>query len=522
MLLPVLAGAVGIGTVGHMENAVTFSPLQLVIDNELVRYVRRAIRTPWVVDEETLATELIDAVGPGGNYLSQTHTAEHFRDEVFLSPLFAGQSVGRVARQAGRSSIKPARPGRWPPSCGTSRTSPCWPTDQIRAIDADRQARHALTHTESPASIPSACHEESSHAHAESLVPRCLSSRCFMPWRRLTLIAQTESATTAASFGYLPEWPAGPPRELGSRLGRAGADPLQPLGRRPDRDGQGLALRLGRLQSAHSRLPLRDDQLVPACDDPVPPRRPTSIWFGSRSPSAFPSPPNSGNGKCSAIYIDQCHRQGIHVMAYESVANLFWEDMYQHVPESKHWVAIGRDGKPVPYGAGNYAKMGRITRYMADLANPQWRDYLKRRIDLAIEAGADGIMYDNCASLRLADTFQDLMHYALGRKKDFLIMANFHRHDFILNRLLNAITTEEGGEAGIFTDKTLAAARYRWPTERQTMRPRGRRIPGQQHRAVPHLREPLGRLEAGDDREPRPRGGNPRNARDDARRGTSS
>ena len=38
-----------------LENAVTFSPLQLVIDNELVRHVRRAIRSPWIVDGETLA-----------------------------------------------------------------------------------------------------------------------------------------------------------------------------------------------------------------------------------------------------------------------------------------------------------------------------------------------------------------------------------------------------------------------------------------------------------------------------------
>ncbi len=87
MLLPVLAGAVGIGTVGHLENAVTFSPLQLVIDNELARQVRRAIRTPWIVDGETLATELIHTAGPGGNYLSEIHTAAHFRDEVYLSPL---------------------------------------------------------------------------------------------------------------------------------------------------------------------------------------------------------------------------------------------------------------------------------------------------------------------------------------------------------------------------------------------------------------------------------------------------
>ena len=92
MLLPILAGAVGIGTVGHLENAVTFSPLQLVIDNELVRYVRRAIREPLVVDDQTLATDVINAVGPGGNFLSEAHTAEHYRDELFLSPLFSARA----------------------------------------------------------------------------------------------------------------------------------------------------------------------------------------------------------------------------------------------------------------------------------------------------------------------------------------------------------------------------------------------------------------------------------------------
>jgi len=88
MLLPILAGAVGIGTVGHLENALTFSPVQLVIDNELARFVRRAIRSPWAINDETLATDLIHAVGPGGDFLGEQHTSEHFRDEVFLWPLF--------------------------------------------------------------------------------------------------------------------------------------------------------------------------------------------------------------------------------------------------------------------------------------------------------------------------------------------------------------------------------------------------------------------------------------------------
>ncbi len=91
MLMPLLAGAVGIGTVGHLENAVTFSPLQLAIDNELAGYMHRAL-TGIEIDPESLAAEVIDQVGIGGNYLEHPHTARHFRRELFLSPLFETMS----------------------------------------------------------------------------------------------------------------------------------------------------------------------------------------------------------------------------------------------------------------------------------------------------------------------------------------------------------------------------------------------------------------------------------------------
>jgi trimethylamine--corrinoid protein Co-methyltransferase len=92
MILPVLAGAVGIGTLGHIENAVTFSPVQLVLDTEMARFVRRAVIQPFRVDEESLATDLIHTIGPGGNFLNEMHTAEHFREELLLSPLFPEQA----------------------------------------------------------------------------------------------------------------------------------------------------------------------------------------------------------------------------------------------------------------------------------------------------------------------------------------------------------------------------------------------------------------------------------------------
>lgn len=93
MLMAVLAGAIGFGTVGHLENAVTFSPLQLVIDNEIARYVRRCIR-PVEVNDETLALDVMAEAGIGGNTVNSEHTALHFREELLLSPFFEAVSWG--------------------------------------------------------------------------------------------------------------------------------------------------------------------------------------------------------------------------------------------------------------------------------------------------------------------------------------------------------------------------------------------------------------------------------------------
>jgi trimethylamine--corrinoid protein Co-methyltransferase len=90
MLFPILSGAVGVGTVGHIENAVTFSPLQLVMDNEIARYARRCI-SGFEVSDETIDVELIRRVGIGGNYLSEMETAYQYRDFLNLSPWFAAE-----------------------------------------------------------------------------------------------------------------------------------------------------------------------------------------------------------------------------------------------------------------------------------------------------------------------------------------------------------------------------------------------------------------------------------------------
>jgi trimethylamine--corrinoid protein Co-methyltransferase len=93
MLMPVLCGAVGFGTIGHLENAVTFSPAQLVMDNEIARYVRRAV-TGFAVTDDAVNFDLIKKVGIGGNFLQEDDTLAQFRDFLNLSPFFKVEPWG--------------------------------------------------------------------------------------------------------------------------------------------------------------------------------------------------------------------------------------------------------------------------------------------------------------------------------------------------------------------------------------------------------------------------------------------
>jgi hypothetical protein len=163
-------------------------------------------------------------------------------------------------------------------------------------------------------------------------------------------------------------------------------------------------------------------------------------------------------------YIAECHRQGIHVMAYESITNMFWQDMFKNVPESRNWPAIGKDGKPVPYGAAAYKKIGYISRYMANLSYPEWQAYLRKRVDLALDAGADGVDYDNNFTrniTQLMNIYEMIYKYGSKRKKDFLLMGNFHSSSYVANRLTNSMTTEDGAEPGIYDTQHLRRLRNR-------------------------------------------------------------
>ena len=72
--------------VGYTESAMTGSVFQLAMMDESIGYARRITRG-IEVNEETLAVEVIDNVGPNGHYLREQHTRDHYKTEFWYPNL---------------------------------------------------------------------------------------------------------------------------------------------------------------------------------------------------------------------------------------------------------------------------------------------------------------------------------------------------------------------------------------------------------------------------------------------------
>lgn len=68
---------------GIMESYLSASYEKMIVDFEIIRMVDRYERD-FEVDEETLPLDLIEEVGPGGQYLLEDHTFEYCRKEPFI------------------------------------------------------------------------------------------------------------------------------------------------------------------------------------------------------------------------------------------------------------------------------------------------------------------------------------------------------------------------------------------------------------------------------------------------------
>lgn len=104
MMLGALAGADTFGHAGICGTDHGVSLPWLVIDDELMAYVKRVVRG-FEVDEHTVATEVIDTVGPAGNFLAEEHTVKHFRDQLWLPGQTWTRAPWDLWEQQGRNSM---------------------------------------------------------------------------------------------------------------------------------------------------------------------------------------------------------------------------------------------------------------------------------------------------------------------------------------------------------------------------------------------------------------------------------
>jgi len=79
--------------VGYLESGLTGSPELMVLTNEIISMTRRFFEGVHL-DDETLAINVIDEVGPGGEFLSHEHTMDHWR-ELWEPQIFNRQRLDR-------------------------------------------------------------------------------------------------------------------------------------------------------------------------------------------------------------------------------------------------------------------------------------------------------------------------------------------------------------------------------------------------------------------------------------------
>ena len=108
-LLVALAGANLIhDTAGLLEFATTVALEQYVIDDEINGMVMRALEGIRV-DDESLAVEVIDNVGPGGDFMLEEHTLANMRKEFFMPVIADRQLRGRWEEGGAKDTAQRAR-----------------------------------------------------------------------------------------------------------------------------------------------------------------------------------------------------------------------------------------------------------------------------------------------------------------------------------------------------------------------------------------------------------------------------
>jgi len=119
---------------GSIEACMSLSPLQLVIDDELMAIARRWLKAIEVTDE-SLAVEAIARVGPRGDYMSDDHTIDFLHTGELLDLRLAERESRQVWEASGMKTLEGKARARGLELLATHRVEPL-PDEVLRELAA--------------------------------------------------------------------------------------------------------------------------------------------------------------------------------------------------------------------------------------------------------------------------------------------------------------------------------------------------------------------------------------------------
>jgi trimethylamine--corrinoid protein Co-methyltransferase len=102
-IMSVFSGANLVHDIGLIESGTTLSLEMIVMTDEIIGMVKQIMRGIRV-NKETLPLDLVNKVGPGGNFLAEEHTLKHFKEWWF--PTLLDRQKHNSWHQAGELSLR--------------------------------------------------------------------------------------------------------------------------------------------------------------------------------------------------------------------------------------------------------------------------------------------------------------------------------------------------------------------------------------------------------------------------------
>jgi trimethylamine--corrinoid protein Co-methyltransferase len=123
---------------GILSSYLAFSYEKFVQDDEMCGMTRR-LREGFLVDDDALGYDVIAAVGPGGNYLSQPHTIKRCRTEFWKPALCDRRGLAGWVADGGKDAVDRAT-ARWQQLLA-EHAEPAMDTDARRRLDTYLETR---------------------------------------------------------------------------------------------------------------------------------------------------------------------------------------------------------------------------------------------------------------------------------------------------------------------------------------------------------------------------------------------